>query len=126
MLNIFMSNKFFEKNSIFWENHEKLFWWRIWPFFKERGRLTPKINVTFFITNSVPSILLLNKFFEKSSIFGKNYEEPFVGGHDHFEGMGAFRDKSQYNFFGRKWGFKYFSFDDFSEKNNIFRNIREK
>ncbi len=30
-----------------------------------------------------------NKFFEKSSIFGENWENPFVEGHDHFEGRGS-------------------------------------
>ncbi len=43
--------------------------------FRERGRVTPKINITFFIRNQVPNVS--NKFFEKNSIFGKNCEKPF-------------------------------------------------
>ncbi len=35
--------------------------------------------------NYVPDFLLPNKFFEISSIFGKNCENPFVGGHDCFD-----------------------------------------
>ncbi len=37
--------------SILRENREKLFWGQMWPFFKERRRLAPKINISFFITN---------------------------------------------------------------------------
>ncbi len=47
MLNIFLFKNFFEKSCIFRENRKKLFWGRIWQFFRERRRLTPKINITF-------------------------------------------------------------------------------
>ncbi len=59
-------------------------------------------------------------FFEKSSIFGKNCEEPFVGGHGRFEGKGAPGDKNQYNLFCRHQRFEYFLSNNFFEKNNIF------
>ncbi len=51
---------------------------------------------------------------------------PFVGGHDRFEEVGASGEKNEYNLFCRQWGFKYFSFDIFLEKNNIFENNSEK
>ncbi len=50
VLNSFSSNNFFEESNIFGENSEKIlkgtsaFFWR-------RGHLTPKMNITFFITN---------------------------------------------------------------------------
>ncbi len=47
MLNIFVFNNFFEKSCIFIENRKKLFWGSIWQFFRERRRLTLKINITF-------------------------------------------------------------------------------
>ncbi len=50
----------------------------------------------------VVDILLLNKFFEIICFFGKNCENPFVGGHDRFEGKRALGDKNQYNLFCRK------------------------
>ncbi len=79
MLNIFLFNNFFEKSSIFWENREKLFWEHIWQFFRERRRLAPKSNITFFITNEVMNSLLFNRFFQKSCIFWKNSKRPFLG-----------------------------------------------
>ncbi len=69
----FFIQQFFRKKScIFRENHKKLFWRRIWQFFRERRRLTPKINITFFITNDVSNILLFNNFFQKCVIFWEN------------------------------------------------------
>ncbi len=50
ILNIFLFHNFFEKNCIFRENRKKLFWGRIWQFSRERRRLTPKINITFYPT----------------------------------------------------------------------------
>ncbi len=70
MLNIFLLNNFFEKkNCIFRENRKKLFWGRIWQFFRERRRLVPKINITFSITNEVLNILLITNFFQKMCNF---------------------------------------------------------
>ncbi len=48
MLNIFLFDNFFEKSCTFRENRKKLFRRRIWKFFRERRRLTLKINITFF------------------------------------------------------------------------------
>ncbi len=39
------------KKKKFQETSEKLFWWHIWPFFRERRHLAPKINITYFTTN---------------------------------------------------------------------------
>ncbi len=61
MLNMFLFNKFFEKSSIFWENLEKLFSRRIRPFFRERRRLAPKININFFIANVVLLAIFRNE-----------------------------------------------------------------
>ncbi len=55
-------------------------------------------------------------------------ENPFVGVHGHFDGKVASGDKNQYNLFCRKWGFEYFSFNNFfkKRKNNIIQNNSEK
>ncbi len=76
---------------------------RVDHFFRERGRLTPKINTTFFIANWVPDILLFNKFFEKKKLFSEKYcKKPFVEGHDCFEGKEPSDKKDQYKVFCRK------------------------
>ncbi len=64
--NLFYSTIFSKKASIFWENRGKLFWEHIWQFFRERSCLAPKINITFFITIKVLSILLFCNFFKKA------------------------------------------------------------
>ncbi len=57
-------------------------------------------------------------------VFLKN---PFVGGHDRFEGKGASGDKNQYNLFCRHPGFEYFSFKIFfSKKKQYFIKYRRK
>ncbi len=45
MPNIFFIRQFFRKQLR--ENRKKLFWGRIWQFFRERRHLTPKIKITF-------------------------------------------------------------------------------
>ncbi len=68
-------------------------------------------------------LLLISFFFEKSNIFGINWEKPIVRGHDRFEEEGASGDKNQSTFFCTKWGFENFSFNNLKTKqNNIFRN----
>ncbi len=47
VLNIFSSNKFFEKKQNFWRKGGKNFW-GAWPLFKGKGHLTLKMNITFF------------------------------------------------------------------------------
>ncbi len=54
------------------------FWGRILRFFRERRRLAPKINITFFITNWVLNSLFFNSFFKKSCIFQENGEKLFL------------------------------------------------
>ncbi len=68
VLNIFSSNNFFEKSNIFGENGRKHFR-GTWPFFRRRGHLTLKMNITCFIENWLLNIFMLNNFFGKSSIF---------------------------------------------------------
>ncbi len=121
-----MLNNFFGQISIFWGNCKKLVWGSIWPFFRKTGLLRQKINVTRFIMYYVTNVLLLNKFFEKSNIFGKKCENPFVGGYTILRG-GASGDKNQYNIFCMQWGFKYFWFNNFfSKEKPIFSIIRTK
>ncbi len=53
--------------SIFWKF--AIFWRHLWQFFRERMRLAPKINITFFITNEVPNTLLFSSFFQNRLYF---------------------------------------------------------
>ncbi len=76
---LFIQQVFQKKSRIFWENREKLFWKRIWQFFRGRRRLAPKIYITFFITNKVRNILLFRSFFKKGCIFWENGKNPFLG-----------------------------------------------
>ncbi len=92
-----------------------------------------KSNV--FSENLMRMKFILHKIFFQMSILSssatswmffnlhwKNCEKPFAGEHNHFEEKGASGDKNQYNLFCRKWGFDYFSFKNFFEKNNIFQH----
>ncbi len=125
MLNIFLCDNFFEKSSIFWEKRAKLFWEHIWQFFRERRRLALKINVTFFITNEIPNILLFSSFFKKSCIFWENGKNHFWGP-SLFWRKEAFGDKNEYNLFYGKWGFEYFSSDNFFEKGTFWEKMGKK
>ncbi len=93
MLNIFYST-IFSKKAVFSE--KKLFWEHIQQFFRERRRLAPKINVTFFIMNEVRNILLL-KFFLKKLYFLKKRQKTISGAQVSFEGNGASGDENKYN-----------------------------
>ncbi len=48
MLDIILFNNLKKKNSIFRENSKKVSWGTFEDFFRERKRLVPKINMTFF------------------------------------------------------------------------------
>ncbi len=50
VLNNFSFNNFFEKNMMFGENGEKIFGGHD-HFFKRKGHLTLKMNITFLIEN---------------------------------------------------------------------------
>ncbi len=107
MRNIFLFDNFFEKSCIFRENRKKLFWGRIWQFFKERRSLMPKINITFFITNEVSNILLFTNFFQKSVIFWENARKPFLGPKSLLKERRHLSTRMN-TFFFEKWGLKYF------------------
>ncbi len=64
--------------------------------------------------------------FSKQAVFlEKTAKNPFVGGHNRFEGRGASGDKNQCNLFCRHRRFEYFSIDNFFEK-TIFSKIKAK
>ncbi len=65
--------------------------------------------------------------FPKKSVFlEKTAKNPFVEGHNGFEGRGAYGDKNQFKLFCKHLRFEYFSFNNFFEKNNIFQNNSKK
>ncbi len=80
----FHVKQFFRKKQYFLKKLTKTVLGAPLTIFRKRRHLTQKINITFFITNYVPDILLFNTFFERSSIFWKNCEKPFTGIPSHF------------------------------------------
>ncbi len=57
----------------------------------------PYLTHIFVILDSVSFAPKPFKFFERSSIFGKNCQRLFVGGHDYFEKKGVPDDKISYS-----------------------------
>ncbi len=124
MLNIFLFNNFFKKSSIFSGNNEKLFWEHIWQFLRERRRLAPNINGTFFITKEVLNIWLFSSFFKKKPYFLRKWQKTVSGAQVFPDAKGAFVDENEYKLFYGKWGFEYFFINNFFKKSNIFRENR--
>ncbi len=50
----------------------------------------------------------------------------FMGGYDHFKEKKLSGDKKQYKLFCKKWGFEYFSYNNFSKRKTIFSKITMK
>ncbi len=123
---MFILNNFFEKSRVFWGNRKKPFWRRIWPFFKERGLLRQKINITFFNDEIGKSCFIIEQVFRKKQYFGRKlrrthlWEDMTV-----LRGGGTWRQK-QCNLFCRHRRFEYLLSNNFFEKNNIFQNIISK
>ncbi len=69
MLNISYSTIFSKKTVFSQKPAKNCFGGAFDNFFRERRRLMPKINITFFITNEVSNILLFTNFFQKCVIF---------------------------------------------------------
>ncbi len=108
MLNIFLFNKFSEKSNIFWENLEKLFFRRIWQFYKNRRRFAPKINIT-FLSQMRFWILHYLAVFSKTAVFSVKTAKPqFWGPSLFWRERDVRRWKWIYNLFYGKWGFEYF------------------
>ncbi len=118
-----MLNHFFGKRSIFWRNCKKLFWGRIWTFFRERGFLGQKLILLFFYHELGNGCFIINKFFEKSSIFGEKIaKNPFVGGHGRFRRLAT---KISITFFVGIHVLNIFHLTTFSKK-TIFSKIKTK
>ncbi len=71
------------------------------------------------LSNGKTSLMFFN-------LYRKNWEKPFVGGHDHFEGKGCPATKININFFVGKEVLNIFHVTNFSKKKTIFQNNREK
>ncbi len=66
----FFIQHFFRKKAVFSEKTaKKMFWRRIWKFFRERRRLTPKINITFLSQMRYRIFYYLLIFFQKMCNF---------------------------------------------------------
>ncbi len=92
-----------------------------------------------FGENFIRTKFIFHKIFSQMSIFSsrktlwiffnlcwKNSENPFVGGHDHFEGKGCLVTKININYFARNKVLNIFHVTIFSKKNNIFQNDYKK
>ncbi len=102
----FFIRQFFRKSYIFRENRKKLFWKRIWQFFRERRRLMPKINLTFL--SQMRYWIFYLPIFSKMCNFLRKREKTVSGAQISFEGKEAFGDENEYNLFYEKWGLEYF------------------
>ncbi len=119
MLNSSLWNNFFEKRSIFRENREKLFSGHISPiFFKERRRLVPKISVTFFLSQITYRTFYYSEEKVKNRFWGPNI---------FWREEGVWRLKmNNINFFKGNEVLNIFSFNNFFQETNIFRENDEK
>ncbi len=127
LLSLCPVSNFFEKNiSIFREKCEKLFTGLIWLFFRKRGRLAPKINVTFFVANWVLNVLLFNSFSKKKTVFSEKMPKNCFWGQVPLEGKGASDNKNKYNLFYGKWDFEYFFIQFFSKIASFSEKITRK
>ncbi len=74
--------------------------------FERTGRLTTKMNITFFMRSKPLNIFLLTIFFEESNIFWENREEPFSWRRGKYTTVfwknKWFDNKYKYNIFSKK------------------------
>ncbi len=128
MLNIFLFNNFFKKSNIFRKTGEKLFWRRIWQFFRERRGPATKINITFFLLQMRYWIFYyLAVFSKKAEIFWENGKKPFLGPKSLLKGRGRLATKMNITFYLiENEVLNIFSCNNFFEKSNIFGENGEK
>ncbi len=84
----------------------------------------PKVNITFFITNKIPNILLFSSFFKEGCIFSENGKKPFLGPKS-LEGKGAFGDENETFLMGNEV-LNIFSFNNFFWGGGTFMEKRGK
>ncbi len=104
----FFIRQFFRKKQYFRRKLQKLFWGRIWQFFRERRRLASKINVIFLLQMRYWICYYLAVFSKKAEIFKENSKKPFLRPKFLLKGRGRLARKINATFFNRKWGFEYF------------------
>ncbi len=110
---IFFYSTIFFKKAVFSEKTtKKLFWGRIWQFFRERRRLTLIIEVL--------NILLFTHFFQKCVIFWENARKPFLGPKSLLKERRRLATRMNINFFMANEVSNILSFNNLFEKSNIF------
>ncbi len=124
ILNIFLFNNFFWKKHYIPRKLKNCFGGTFDHFLRERRSLTPKINITSFITKSVLNILFLNSFFHKKT--GIFRAKSHFWGQVRLEGKGASGDENEYNLFYGKWGWISFHLTIFLKKATLFEKMVKK
>ncbi len=103
MLNIFLFTIFF-KQYFPWKSCKIVLGAYLAIFLGKRGVLLQKLTYNLLYYKLSTGYFIIKQVFRKEpSIFLKNGEKPFVGGHYRFEGKGASGNKNQCNLFGRIW-----------------------
>ncbi len=107
-------------------NCEKLFWRQLWQFFRERRRPAPKINITFLSQVSYWILFYLAVFSKKAAFSEKMAKPQFLEPKSLLKGRGHPGTKMNMTSFIGNEVLNIFSFKNFSEKSNIFREKGEK
>ncbi len=125
ILNIFLFKNFFEKSCIFRETRKKVFWGRIWIFFRERRRLTLKINIT-FLSQMRYRIFYYLPVFSKMCNFLRKRRKTVSGAQVSFVGKEASGDENEYKLFHGKMRSRIFYRLTIFSKKATFLEIMEK
>ncbi len=121
----FLIQQFFRKKQYFLRKLRKTVLGRIWQFFRERRRLVPKINITFFYHKWEMRYWIfyyLTVFFEKSCNFLRKRQKIISVDQVSFEGKEASGDENEYNLF--LWEIMFWIFFHltiFSKKQQFWR-----
>ncbi len=119
------STVFSKKISIFWENCEKMFWGHIWRFFRERRRLAPKINITFYHKWGTEYFYYLLGF-SKKAVFSEKIAKTVSEGQVFFQGNRCLAKKMNIPFLWEKWFWIFFHVTIFSNKATFLKKIGKK
>ncbi len=99
VLNIFHWTVFLKK-AVFLEKMGKNNFWGTWPFFRRKGHLTLKTNITFFYRKLDAKNYYIRQFFRKKQYFLRKLQETVLGRiRPFFRKRGLLRQKITITFF---------------------------
>ncbi len=119
------------KNAVFSKKTVKnCFGGTLDDFLGKRRRLSPKINITFFLSQMRCWIfhclaVLTKKKKKKKVYFLRNWQKTVSGALVSFEGKGASGDKNEYNLFYQKLNAEYFYVNNFFGQSIFWGNCKK-